>query len=157
MENETVERHRCDEVTSTPQSKLTLQQSAVPIEKSSSCGQATKRLRTTLMKQTEKGLVNRKSGGHGAHSQAWDRLRFAVHKVAHFSVTDVFASGYVVSARDSALLPIDSRLPVSLPTLHFTVSLVQPVSRQPEGPQSSRRGKKHANNRVVTRILMTVV
>ena len=61
MVNETVERHRCDEVTSTPQSKLTVQQSAVPIEKSSSCGLATKR---PLMKQTEKGLVNRKSGGH---------------------------------------------------------------------------------------------
>ena len=84
MGNETVERHRCDEVTSTPESKLTIQQSAVPIEKSSSCGQATKRPRTTLMKRTEKGLVNCKSGGQGAHSQTKDGLRFAVHKVAHF-------------------------------------------------------------------------
>ena len=31
-----------DEVTSTPWSKLAIQQSAVPIEKSSSCSQATK-------------------------------------------------------------------------------------------------------------------
>ena len=84
MGNETVDRHRCDEVASTPQSKLTIQQSAVPIEKSSSCGQATKRWRTTLMKRTEKGLVNRKSGGQGAHSQTKDGLRFAVHEVAHF-------------------------------------------------------------------------
>ena len=66
---------------------------------------------------------------------------------------DVFASGYVVSSnshiselhrevavsmvqsRDSALLPIDSRLPVALSTLHTAVSLMQRVSRQPEGPQ----------------------
>ena len=63
----------------------------------------------------------------------------------------------MVQARDSALLPIDSRLPVSLSTLRFAVSLMQRVSRQPEGPQSSRREKRHENNRVVTRILMIAV
>ena len=73
------------------------------------------------------------------------------------SLTDVWScTGRVVvsmvQARDSALLPIDSRLTVSLSTLRFAVSLMQRVSRQPEGPQSSRRG-----NRVVTRILMIVV
>ena len=154
MGNETVDRHRCDEVASTPQSKLTIQQSPVPIEKSSSCGQATKRWRTTLMKRTEKGLVNRKSGGQGAHSETKDGLRFAVHEVAHFPdgcvclwIRGLFqfqhfgaAQGgsslpWFVQARDSALLPTDSRLPVALSTLHTTVSLMQRNSRHPKGPQ----------------------
>ena len=126
------------------------------------------------MKQTEKGLVNCKSGGHGAHSQARERLRFAVHKLP-ISLTDVFTSGYVVSSNSNIselhregrrihgsgqrFRTAAHRLETASFIVHTPFRFFNHATRQSpaRGSEVKVEGERHASNRVVTHILMIVV
>ena len=111
------------------------------------------------MKQTEKGLINRKSGGRRAHSQARDRLRFDSHTVAHFPdgcvclwIRGLFQfQRFHTAARQLETASFIVNTPFRCFSHATGQSPAQRVRSKVEGE------KRPANNRVVTRILMIFV
>ena len=114
------------------------------------------------------------SGGQGSHSQAKDGLRFAVHEVAYFPVGCVciwirgfFQLQHFGAAQGGSPFPwIKPEIPHCCPStqdcqLHCQHSI--PLFHSCNGLVAIQRvrsefeGKKHASNRVVTRILMIFV
>ena len=115
------------------------------------------RPRTTLMKQTEKKPTARVVDMEFIPKQKIDSGSLSIE--LPISLMDVFASGYVVTSNSNifgdaqggspfpwfkpALLPIDSRLPVSLSTPHTTVSLTHATGQSPaRGSATKSKGKK---------------